>query len=159
MAADMFMKIEGVKGEAQDKTHKDEIEVLTWSWGMSQSGTAHIGRGAGAGKVNVRDVSFTKYVDMSSTELMVSCCNGKHFKEALLTVRKAGEHPVEYIKIKMEQVIITSISTGGSRGEDLLTEEVTLNFARVGVEYTSQDENGTAKDKKNMTWNIAGNAK
>jgi type VI secretion system secreted protein Hcp len=159
MAVDMFMKIEGVKGEAWDETHKDEIDVLAWSWGMSQSGTAHIGRGAGAGKVNVRDVSFTKYVDMSSTELMVSCCNGKHFKEALLTVRKAGENPVEYVKIKMEQVIITSISTGGSGGEDRLTENVTLNFARVGVEYTSQDENGEAKDKKNMTWNIAGNAK
>jgi type VI secretion system secreted protein Hcp len=159
MAVDMFMKIDGVKGEARDKTHKDEIDVLAWSWGMSQSGTAHIGGGAGAGKVSVQDVSFTKYVDASSTDLMVACCDGKHFKEANLTVRKAGENPVEYIKIKMEEVIITSISTGGSGGEDRLTENVTLNFAKVGVEYTGQDEKGATKDKKNMTWNIAENTK
>src|SRR4029453_6281943 len=159
MAVDMFMKIDGVKGEARDKTHKDEIDVLAWSWGMSQSGTAHIGGGAGAGKVSVRDLSFTKYVDLSSTELMVACCDGKHFKEVNLTVRKAGENPVEYLKIKMEEVIVTSISTGGSGGEDRLTENVTLNFAKVGVDYQSQDEKGATKDKKNMTWNIAENTK
>src|SRR4029453_2466171 len=159
MAVDMFMKIDGVKGEARDKTHKDEIDVLAWSWGMSQSGTAHIGGGAGAGKVSVQDVSFTKYVDASSTDLMVACCDGKHFKEANLTVRKAGENPVEYIKIKMEEVIITSISTGGSGGQDRLTENVALNFSKVRVEYTSQDETGAAKDKKSMTWNIAKNTK
>ena len=159
MAVDMFIKIDGVKGESRDKTHKDEIDVLAWSWGISQSGTAHIGGGAGAGKVSVQDVRFTKFVDLSSTELLVACCDGKHFKEANLTVRKAGENPVEYIKIKMEEVIITAIATGGSGGEDRLTENVTLNFAKVGVEYTSQDEKGAAKDTKNMTWNIAENTK
>lgn len=159
MAVDMFIKIDGVKGEARDKTHKDEIDVLAWSWGMSQSGTAHMGGGAGAGKVSVEDLSFTKYVDVSSTDLMIACCNGKHFKEVNLTVRKAGENPVEYIKIKMEEVLISSVSTGGSGGEDRLTESVTLNFAKVGVEYQSQDEKGAGKDKKNMTWNIAENTK
>jgi type VI secretion system secreted protein Hcp len=153
------MKIDGVQGESRDKTHKAEIDVLAWSWGMSQSGTAHMGGGAGAGKVSVQDLSFTKYVDVSSTDLMIACCNGKHFTEANLTVRKAGENPVEYIKIKMEEVLISSVSTGGAGGEDRLTENVTLNFAKVGVEYAAQDEKGAEKDKKNMTWNIAENAK
>jgi len=160
MAVDMFMKIKDIKGESADDKHKGEIDVLAWSWGMSQSGTAHLGGGAGSGKVSVQDLSFTKYVDTASTALMLACCNGKHFAEALLTVRKAGENPVEYIQIKMEEVLIAAVSTGGSGGEDRLTEHVTLNFAKVAVDYTAQDEKGKAKSPPaSMTWNIAANVK
>ena len=74
MALDMFIKIGDVKGEAQDSKHKDEIDVLSWSWGMIQSGTTHMGGGGGAGKVNVQDLSITKYVDKSSPILMMACC-------------------------------------------------------------------------------------
>ena len=76
MAVDMFIKIDGIKGESKDKKHKDEIDVLAWSWGMSQSGTFHTGGGGGAGKVNVQDLSFTKWVDKASAALMLCCCNG-----------------------------------------------------------------------------------
>src|SRR5438270_10620750 len=99
MAVDMFIKIDDIKGESADAKHKDEIQVLSWSWGMSQSGTTHDGAGGGAGKVNVQDLTFTKYVDSSSPNLIKFCCNGKHFKQGLLTIRKAGEHPLEYLKI------------------------------------------------------------
>src|SRR5688572_10289706 len=118
MAVDMFLKITDVKGESRDHKHNEEIDVLAWSWGMSQSGTTHQGGGGGAGKVNVQDISVTKYVDKGSTTLLSGCCTGKHFKEALLTVRKAGDKPLEYIKIKMTDVLITAVSTGGSGGED-----------------------------------------
>ncbi len=159
MAVDMFIKIDSVDGEAKDKSHKKEIDVLAWSWGMSNSGSAHVGGGAGAGKVNVQDLSFTKYVDASSPKLMLACCDGKHFKDATLVVRKAGEKPVEYIKIKMEELLITSVSTGGSGGEDRLTENITLNFAKVHVDYVPQDEKGAAGTAIPMSWDIAQNAK
>ena len=94
--------------------------MLAWSWGMSNSGSAHLGGGSGAGKVNVQDLSFTKYIDNSSPDLMLACCNGKHFDSALLVVRKAGEKPLEYLKVTMTEVLITSVSTGGSGGEDRL---------------------------------------
>ncbi|MCB9917408.1 MAG: type VI secretion system tube protein Hcp [Planctomycetes bacterium] len=158
MAVDMFLKIGDIKGEARDKSHKDEIDVLAWSWGMSQSGSMHIGGGGGAGKVNVQDLSFTKYVDKASPVLMKMCCNGKQYKEATLTVRKAGEKPLEYIIITFSDVIITSVSTGGSGGEDRLTENVTLNFAKVKFEYQPQKDDGS-KDGGAipMTWNIKEN--
>jgi type VI secretion system secreted protein Hcp len=159
----MFMKIKDIKGESQDKgspSHKDEIDVLAWSWGTSQSATTHVGGGGGSGKVSVQDLSFTKYIDSASPDLLLACCNGKHLDEALLTVRKAGESPVEYLKIKMTEVIISSVSTGGSGGEDRLTENVTLNFAKVAVDYTPQDEKGKAKSPAaSMTWDIAANVK
>jgi type VI secretion system secreted protein Hcp len=159
MAVDMFMKVKGIDGEARDKTHGGSIDVLAWSWGMSQSGSTHVGGGGGAGKVNVQDLSFTKYIDKSSTELMLACCNGKHIPEAKLTIRKAGENPLEYLIITMSDVMVTSVSTGGSGGEDRLTENVTLNFAKVNVEYTEQTAKGSGGAKPKMGWNIAENVK
>jgi type VI secretion system secreted protein Hcp len=157
MAVDMFIKIGDLKGEALDHKHKDSIDVLAWSWGVSNSGSAHVGGGAGAGKCNVQDLSLTKYIDKCSPPLLLACCNGKHYPEALLTVRKAGEKPVEYLKIKMTDLIITSVSTGGSGGEDRLTENVTLNFAKVHVDYTPQDAKGAAGTAIPMSWDIAAN--
>ena len=159
MAMDMFIKIGSLKGESVDKTHAGEIDVLAWSWGMSNSGSAHVGGGAGAGKVNVQDLSFTKYIDKSSPDLMLACCNGKHYDSALLTVRKAGEKPLEYLKITMTELMVTSVSTGGSGGEDRLTENVTLNFASVKVDYVEQTPKGGTGDKPSMNWNIAENSK
>jgi type VI secretion system secreted protein Hcp len=158
MAVDMFIKIETVDGESRDKTHKKEIDVLAWSWGISNSGSAHVGGGAGAGKCNIQDISFTKWVDSATPKLALACCDGKHFASATLVVRKAGEKPVEYLKIKVEEVLITSISTGGSGGEDRLTENVTLNFAKVSLDYVPQDEKGAAGTAIPMAWSIAENA-
>ena len=159
MAVDMFLELKGIDGETNDKDKKAKkaIDVLAWSWGMSQSGTTHMGGGGGSGKVNVQDMSFTKYVDKSSTNLMMACCDGTHFKEALLTVRKAGKTPLEYVKITMKEVIVSSVSTGGSGGEDRLTENVSLNFAEVKVEYTPQKPDGSGDAVKDITWKIAEN--
>ncbi len=159
MAVDMFLKIDDVKGESQDDKHKDEVDVLAWSWGLSQSGTTHMGGGGGAGKVSVQDMSITKYVDKSSPNLMMATCNGKHYKEALLTVRKAGEKPLEYIKITMKEVLISSVSTGGSGGEDRITENISLNFAEFKVEYTPQKPDGSGDAAVEAAWNIAKNVK
>ena len=157
MAVDMFLKLEGVKGESKDKAHTQEIDILSWSWGMSNSGSAHVGGGAGSGKVSVQDLSVTKYLDSSSAPLMLSCCNGAHFETAVLTVRKAGEKPLEYVTIKLQEVLITSVETGGSGGNDRLTDNVTLNFAKVKVEYLPQEAKGGKGTMIPFSWNIAGN--
>jgi type VI secretion system secreted protein Hcp len=160
MAVDMFMKIGDIKGESADKQgHAGEIDVLAWSWGASNSGTGHTGGGSGSGKVKVQDLSFTKWIDQSSPVLFQHCCNGKHHPEAMLVVRKAGEKPLEYMKVKMNDVMITAYSTGGSAGEDRLTENVTLNFAKVECIYTGQAKGGTGEGEVKMGWDIKGNIK
>jgi len=160
MAVDMFIKIGDIKGESADKTHGGEITVLAWSWGLSNSGSAHVGGGAGSGKVNVQDLSLTKYIDKSSPDLMLFCCNGNHIPKVQLTVRKAGgDNALEYLIIKLEDVLIASVATGGSGGEDRLTESVHLNFRKVFVEYTEQNAKGGAADKPKMGWDIQQNAK
>ena len=158
MAVDMFLEIEGeIEGESKDSKHKGAIDLLAWSWGMSQSGTFHTGGGGGAGKANFQDISCTKWVDQSSADLMLYCANGDHFPSAKITVRKAGKKPLEYIIIEMTKVMITSVSTGGSGGEEQLTENVSLNFAEVKVTYTKQKDDGSGDTAKEFAWDIEAN--
>jgi type VI secretion system secreted protein Hcp len=157
MAVDMFLKLDGIKGESQDDTHADEIDVLAWSWGCSQSGSTHMGKGGGAGKANFQDLSITKYVDKSSPNLLMAVAKGKHIKTATLTIRKAGDTPLEYLIYDLEDIIVSSVSTGGSGGEDRLTENVTLNFRIIAVAYTEQDEAGAGGAEISWGWDIAKN--
>ena len=138
MAVDMFLKLDGIKGESQDSKHKDEIHIESFSWGMSQTGAMSTGGGGGAGKVHVQDISISKFVDKASPELMLSCCTGKHIASGLITVRKAGEKPLEYLKIKLTDILISNVQDSGHGSGDALTESVTLNFAKVQVEYQQQ---------------------
>jgi type VI secretion system secreted protein Hcp len=157
MAVDMFLKIPGLDGESTDHKHKGSIDILAWSWGLSQSGSFHTGGGGGAGKVNVQDISITKYVDKSSKGFLEKCTKGTHFTEANIIVRKAGDKPLEYIKIKMEKIMVTSVSTGGSGGEEKLTENVTLNFAKVAYTYTPQNDDGSGGGEMEYSFDIAAN--
>lgn len=161
MALDMFINMgANIKGESADTVQgaKGDIDVLAWSWGMSQSGTTHMGGGGGAGKANFQDLSFTKYIDASSNALMIALAKGTHIPEVVLLVRKAGEGQKTYVEITMKEVMVTSVSTGGSGGEDRLTENVTLNFAEVKFSYTPQKGDATFDAAKDFAWNIAGNA-
>jgi type VI secretion system secreted protein Hcp len=160
MALDMFINMGAtIKGESRDKAQgpKGDIDILAWSWGMSQSGTTHTGGGGGAGKANFQDISFTKYVDSASNALMTALAKGSHIPKVELLVRKAGEGQQKYIHFTLEEVLVTSLSTGGSGGEDRLTENVTLNFGKVKFDYTPQDSKGVVAGDKTFAWNIAEN--
>ena len=159
MAVDMFLKISTIDGETVDsvKVKTKECDILAWSWGLSQSGTMAQGGGGGSGKVSVQNLSVTKPVDVGSHAIMLACCNGEHFDTATLTVRKAGKDALEYIVIEMYEVIITSVSTGGSGGEDKLTENVTLDFAKFNFKYKQQTPKGAGEAFKECKWDTAEN--
>lgn len=160
MAVDIFLQLEGIKGEAQDDTHKDQIDVLAWSWGASQSGTTHAGSGSGSGKVSVQDISVTKYVDKSSPILFQHCTTGKHITKGKLIVRKAGEKPLEYMIVEIEDIIVTHVSTGGSGSEDRLTENIGLNFGTFKYTYNMQNKDGSkgaaTEHKYHISKNVVG---
>lgn len=161
MALDMFFKISnGITGESKDadKGTVGDIDVLAWSWGASQSGTFHAGGGGGAGKANVQDLSFTKWIDKASPKLQLALLKGTHIDSAVLNVRKAGDKPYVYLKITLTKVLVSSVSTGGSGGEDRLTENVTLNFAKVKVEYFEQGDTGAVSAAGDYTFNVEANA-
>jgi type VI secretion system secreted protein Hcp len=158
MATDMFLELGDIKGESKDAKHAGKIDVLAWSWGLSNSGTFHTGTGGGAGKASINDISFTKWIDKASCAIMSACISGEHVKKAKLIVRKAGgKNPLEYFVMTLESVLVSSYSTGGSGGEDRLTENVTLNFAKFSIEYMAQKDDGTGEKAGNVSWDIAAN--
>ena len=112
MALDTFARIDGIKGESKDAQHKDEIEVLSWSWGVSQSGTMSHGGGGGAGKASFQDFTFTHHIDKASPLLLKACATGQHIKDATITVRKTGKNPIDYLVIKLTDVLVTNVSLG-----------------------------------------------
>ena len=143
MALDIFAKIGGIKGESSDAKHKDEIEVLSWSWGVTQSGSLTPGSGGGAGKASFQDFSFSHHVDKASPLLMKSCATGAHISEATITVRKAGKGQQDYLIIKMNDVIITSVAMSVASEEPTTSENVTLQGAKVDLEYRAQKADGS----------------
>ena len=158
MAVDMFLKLTGIKGETQDAKHKDEIHLESFSWGLNQTGSSHLGGGAGTGKVSVQDINITKFVDKSSAPLMLYCASGKHIPEGLITVRKAGDKPLEYLKVKLTDILVSSIQQAG-HGAELITENITLNFAKFNVEYQQQSPDGSGQPAGEMGWDIKANQK
>jgi len=155
---DMFLKLDGIKGESQDHKHKDEIHIESFSWGMNQTGAHGAGGGGGAGKVSVHDISITKHVDKSSPALMLACCNGKHIPSGLITVRKAGEKPLEYLKIKLSDILISGVQEAGHGGVTL-SESVTINFGKFHIEYLEQKADGTGVPGGEMGWDVKSNTK
>jgi len=158
-AVDMFLKMDGVEGESTDKTHGKEIDVLSWSWGASQSGSMAAGGGGGAGKVSMQDLSITKHIDKSSPKLFEALATGKHLKEAKLVLRSAGGSQVEYLVITLSDVLVSSYSTGGSSGDDRPTESISLNFAQIKMSYVEQDTKGSAGAAVEFGWDIKANKK
>jgi type VI secretion system secreted protein Hcp len=157
MAVDMFLKLDPIKGEATDAKHKEEIDILSWSWGLSQTGAAHSGTGGGAGKVSVQDLHFTHYIDKATTYLIKACTKGEHIDKGVLVVRKAGGTALEYIKITLEEILVSSVSTGGTHGDERLTENVSLNFKKYKYEYTGQTDKGGAGATAEFKWDIPAN--
>ena len=145
MAVDAFLKLEKIDGESQDEKHANEIDILAWSWGMSQSGSLHEGGGGGVGKANVQDLSVTHWVDKSMPNLMKALAQGTHIPTGTLTCRKAGDKSLEFLIVELKDILVTSVSTGGSGGEDRFTVNTTLNFREVELKYQPQNKDG-AKD-------------
>ena len=154
MAVDMFMKIEGIDGEKP----LGEIEIESFSWGLSQSGAAAATGGAGAGKVQFQGFHFTSGASKASPKLFLACASGQHLKDATLSCRKSsGESPQTFLVVKMNDVLISSYQTSG--GGEQPTESVSLNFTKITFSYTPQKPDGSAGTPVSAGWDVKANAK
>lgn len=135
------MKIDGIQGESQDSKHKNEIHLMSWSWGETNRGGHSTGGGGGAGKVEMQDFHFTMNVNKASPKLFLACASGQHIKEAMLVCRKAGKDQQEYLKIKFQELLISSYQTGGS--DAVPVEQIGFNFAKIEIQYCPQKSDGT----------------
>jgi type VI secretion system secreted protein Hcp len=140
MAADIFAKLGDIKGESLDSKHKDEIEVLSFSWGVAGQGS--LAPGTGAGKSVFQDLTIIHHIDKATPLLLKACATGMRLKEATITHRKAGKDQQEFLIVKLNDVIITGVQHGGS-GDQPGSESVSLTFAKVALEYRPQKPDGS----------------
>ena len=157
---DAFLKLDGIPGESTDSKHKDEIEILSFSWGVSNSGTIGGGGGGGAGKASFNDFSFTHHMDKSSPKLWLSCATGQHIKQAILTLRKAGgDKGFEFYKVTLTDILVSSFQQAGSaEGADTRPgDSFSLNFAKIRTDYSFQSEKGTVGGTTTAEFDLARN--
>ena len=140
---DYFLKIDGIPGESQDRTHKSEIDLSSWYWGETQATTVNQGGGLGAGKVSLKDFRFVMTVNKASPKLALACAQGDHIKTAVLTCRKAGMQQQEYLKYSFWDLMVTSYETTGDPQTPLPTDQITLAFTKYQVDYKEQKADGT----------------
>lgn len=157
MASDIFLKLDSIVGESNDIKHKGEIEIDSFSWGVSQSGTFSAGGGGGAGKAQFQDFHFTTGASKASPSMFKACASGQHIKNAVLTVRKAGEQPLEYYHIKMSDVLVSSYQSSGSGGGGVPTESLSLNFAKIEFSFTEQSADGKPGATFSAGWDLKAN--
>lgn len=159
-AVDYFLKIDGIDGESTDGKHKNEIDLESFSWGATQSGTHVGGGGGGAGKVQMQDFHFVMKLNKSSPKLMLACANGQHIKKAVLTCRKAGGKQEEYMVVTMSDLLVSSYQTGGSAHGDVVpTDQISLNFAKIEFDYKPQDAKGGLGGSVKAGWDVKKNEK
>ena len=159
-AVDYFLKLDGIDGESADDKHKGEIDVASWSWGATQSGTMSGGGGGGAGKVSMQDFHFVMTVNKASPKLMLACASGQHIAKAVLTCRKAGTDQQEYLKITFSDLLISSYQTGGSGSSSVVpSDQISLNYAKIEMEYKEQKSDGTLGGSVKTGWDLKANKK
>jgi len=158
-AIDYFLKLDGISGESKDSKHKGEIEVLSFSFGETQSRPSGTGGGGGAGKVKMSEFSFTARTTKASPQLFLSCAQGKHLKEAVLTVRKAGGSQQEYLIIKLNDVLVSAYALGSVEGESEPHDAFSLNFIKLSYDYKPQKADGSLDAPVHAGWDLSRNMK
>jgi type VI secretion system secreted protein Hcp len=157
---DYFLKIEGVDGESPDASHGGEIQIESFSWGETNSGTHAAGGGGGAGKVSMQDFHFVMQMCKATPVLMLKCASGEHIPSAQLTCRKAGTDQQEFLKIKFTDLLVSSYQTGGSAHGDIVPmDQVSMNFTKIEFEYAPQKADGTLDSPVTAGWDLKKNQK
>jgi type VI secretion system secreted protein Hcp len=155
MATDFLLEIDGIKGESQDGKHKDKIEIQSFSFGATNSGSMAQGSGGGSGKASFQDMHFTSTMCKASPDLFISCAQGKHIAKATLICRKAGTKQQEYLTIKLVDILVSSYQTGaaGASGE-FPTDQFSLNFTKIEFTYCPQKKDGSLDTGITRGYNI-----
>ena len=143
MAFDAFLKLDGIDGDSLTRGYEKWIEVLSFSWGVTQAASRSFGSGLSAGKATFQDLHFVANFSKASPEIFKRCATGEHIKTGVLSVRKAGEKPLEFYKVRLTDVLVSSYQDGGGGGGEVPMEQISLNFADVAIDFTPQSTDGS----------------
>ncbi|HEX2411457.1 MAG TPA: type VI secretion system tube protein Hcp [Solirubrobacteraceae bacterium] len=160
MSVDFFLRVEGIEGESTAAKHMGEIDVLSWSWGASNPVTAGPASGSASGRVNIQDLHFTTRMSKASPRLFLACATGQHLKQARLSAVRAGEKAAEFFSLTLSDVRISSYQSGGSEGSDIVPmDQVSLNAAKLAIEYKAMRPDGTVEAPVVAGWDAKSGSK
>lgn len=161
MAFDAFCYFTGtdVEGETQDKAMKDNkaFEILSFEIGAENNiNIGSISAGGGAGKATFKELTITKKTDTASCAMFSKLCEGNHFDDMVIELRRSGGTPgvsgVTFLKWEFKLVMIQDISWSGSDGDDICEETVVMQYGAMKVTYTKQDKQGKPAGEKSGEW-------
>jgi type VI secretion system secreted protein Hcp len=155
MAVDFFLKLDGIDGESLDDKHKNEITVMSFSWGASQTTSVSGSGGSGAGKATLADLSIMKSYDASSAPIYKALLKGTHIATGVLTAVKSGGDGSPFITISMGELFVTSIQISGS--SEVPMESVSFSYNTIKTQYAQQDETGKLSVKAPVSYNLKAN--
>jgi type VI secretion system secreted protein Hcp len=155
MAVDFFLKLDGIQGESVDATHKDEIQVMSWSWGGSQVSSVAGTGGSGAGKVDLSDFTIMTYFDKATPKLFKSLCAGTHVKTGTMTAVKSGAEGKPYLKVDFTELFVSSLQiSGGSENPSL---SISFTYNTIKIDYSVQDDKGNLTSTGPVSYDLKQN--
>jgi type VI secretion system secreted protein Hcp len=157
MAVDMFMRVEGANGESKDSNHKDWTDIKSFTWGASQPGSMASGGGGGVGKASFRDLRVDALIDKAAPAVMKTCISGKHLNKVEISVCKAGGSQIEYTRVTLEEVIVTSVEYSAALNSDAVLVQYSFQAAKVKQQYWEQTDKGGKGPETQVGWNIKEN--
>jgi type VI secretion system secreted protein Hcp len=155
MAVDYFLKLDGVQGESQDDNHKNEIQIMSWSWGASQVSSVAGTGGSGAGKADLSDFSVMCFFDKSTPKFFKSICSGTHIPTGTMSAIKSGADGKPYLKVDFKEMFVSSLQISGS--SEIPTVSLSFTYNEIKIDYSSQDEKGNLTSTGAVTYNTKAN--
>jgi type VI secretion system secreted protein Hcp len=155
MAVDYFLKLDQVDGESADDKHKNEIQIMSWSWGASNVSSVAGTGGSGAGKVDLSDFSIMTYFDKATPKFFKSACLGTHIKTGSMTAVKAGAEGKPYLKVDFQEMFVTSLQISAS--SEIPTVSVSFSYNQIKIDYSTQNEQGNVTSTGAQGWDVKGN--
>lgn len=152
MAVDYFLKLEGIEGEAEEKHHTNQIQILSWSWGGTQVSSVAGTGGSGAGKVSLSDFSIMTYFDKSTPKFFKNLCKGTHIKTGELDAMKAGEEGKPYLKVNFKELFVTSLQISGS--SEIPSVSISFTYNEIKIDYYKQNESGQLTTTGAVTYDL-----
>jgi type VI secretion system secreted protein Hcp len=150
---DYFLKLDDIDGESEDAKYPSHIQLESWGWGASQGGTFASGGGGGAGKVSMQDFHFVMKTNKASAKLFLACASGEHIGKGVLRCRKAGKDQQDFMVVTFTDLLVSSYQTSGSGSSDVLPmDQISLNFAKIQIDYKYQDNKGKVHSAGELGW-------
>jgi type VI secretion system secreted protein Hcp len=160
MAIDVYLQVDGIKGESADSAHVGWIECLSVHWGVKQpkSATASTSGGHTAERAELSEIGIAKLADLASPMLFQASAAGKTYPKAKLEFMRADGDgkPVKYFEVLLENVLIGHMALSVSEG-NVLSESLGLKFSKIRVSYTQQKVAGGAGGSTIGGWDLATN--